>query len=895
MTARLGELRIVLAHGVTKASSLFEVPAVLTAEVGSCVPHTLSVARADGFSGVAVTALTLAGAVGLALGAELWFTPRDEVTSRIATRFSTEVQPGHVGDVEVDPDGLGAARSVGEFESGGSLDTVGGDFVDVNAVNTSNVLAGSACISDTDGSTECGVLSLEADLERSVRDIGVGRELDGGRPGRTVHVVLGLVVDSVRASGRSNTKRGDQSADFRLVVGSVDVANRGVGAAVSVILLLLAGLDTELLVSVPQAVAVSHTRLLSDVGDTARTVAGRDAPVAGSVGVTVFFSRVLTLGLAFTLSSEEAAVVFGTTLARPIASRASIHASFVFELTSRIASADGVVGDLVALTEAEFAGEIPLAFLTAIRFPAGAVVDVGEPLAAEAALLGGVVPEASGGSSTVGHESAARAVGAADIVVIPDAVDVGLALLLIPTAVLTVGDALATLPIALRVFGALVFFSRSVGNFATLFALHVGTVPQAVFGFSGAAFFRCRADATRETASVVVEEVALLIFRLGRAGGVLNQDLAVHAAFLFGSAVEAFRIGIAIISAGVATAVATDLALGGRGGVVGEPGAVSGVGASTDVLVLIAGRAADVVDSIPNTFATSVSLVVTVGRGGVSRADRAAFTRALEFEDHVTEQVAVGHILNVECQDASSSQRVTVGVRIGSRKTSREGGPVQNVGGGRVEVSAITSGGGARLKSTLDVVVGGASSLGVAREEGKLNVDIALASRNRLMELHDLAASVVGTHVVDSHVVEAEEANIDSAVEVFSPDAVARSVITASVLGVEVALLVATFLLGPVPVAILVVITVLLLLVLPLALSVADLKISVPFASSEVEATVLGGEDRALLVTLFGRRLPCAGVVSLALGLDGVITALACAVTLGVVIGIEDPAAADVV
>jgi hypothetical protein len=167
---------------------------------------------------------------------------------------------------------------------------------------------------------------------------------------------------------------------------------------------------------------------------------------------------------------------------------------------------------LVALAEAEFAGEIPLTFLAVIGFPAGAVVDVGEPFAAELALLGGVVPEASGGSSTVSHEGTARAVGAADIVVVPDAVDVGLALLLIPAAVLAVSDTFTTFPIALRVLGALVLFGRSVGDFAAFFALHVGSIPQAVLGFDGATFFRCCADVTSETTSVVVEEVALLVF-----------------------------------------------------------------------------------------------------------------------------------------------------------------------------------------------------------------------------------------------------------------------------------------------------------------------------------------------------------------------------------------------
>jgi hypothetical protein len=221
-------LRVVLAHGVAKTRGLFEVPAVLTANVGLCIPHAFGVARADGFGRVAVTALALASAVRFALGAELGLTPSDKVTGRVATRFSAEVQPGHVGDVKVDPNGFGAARSIGEFESGGRLDAVGGDFVDVDAVHASSVLASGASVSDTDGSTEGGVLALEADFEGSVGDISVGRELDRGRPGRSVHVVLSLIVDGVRASGGSDTKCGDQCTDFGLVVSSIDVADGGI-------------------------------------------------------------------------------------------------------------------------------------------------------------------------------------------------------------------------------------------------------------------------------------------------------------------------------------------------------------------------------------------------------------------------------------------------------------------------------------------------------------------------------------------------------------------------------------------------------------------------------------------------------------------------------------------
>jgi len=171
---------------------LFEVPAVLTADVLLGVPHTFSILGADGFGGVTVTALTLAGAVALALDAELGFTPGDEVASGIALGVSTEIQPGHVGDVKVDPDGLGAAGSVFEGESGSRADAVGGDFVDVDAVDASRALAGGAGISDTDGSAEGFVFALELNLEGGVLGVGVGGELDGGGPFGTVHVVVVL-------------------------------------------------------------------------------------------------------------------------------------------------------------------------------------------------------------------------------------------------------------------------------------------------------------------------------------------------------------------------------------------------------------------------------------------------------------------------------------------------------------------------------------------------------------------------------------------------------------------------------------------------------------------------------------------------------------------------------
>lgn len=218
-------MRVVLAHGVGKTLRFLEVPAILSADILFGVPHTFGVARADGFSGVAVAALTLAGAVGLALGAELGLAPGDEVASGVALGVSAEVQPGHVGDVEVDPDSADTAASVGEFESGGGRDSVGDDFVDIHAVDARGVLAGLASISNADSSTEGVVLAGEIDLEGGVLSGGVRRQLDGGGPGRAVHVVLGLVVDGISAGGGCDADRGDQGADFGFVVGSVEVAD----------------------------------------------------------------------------------------------------------------------------------------------------------------------------------------------------------------------------------------------------------------------------------------------------------------------------------------------------------------------------------------------------------------------------------------------------------------------------------------------------------------------------------------------------------------------------------------------------------------------------------------------------------------------------------------------
>lgn len=212
-----------------------------------------------------------------------------------------------------------------------------------------------------------------------------------------------------------------------------------------------------------------------------------------------------------------------------------------------------------------------------------------------------------------------------------------------------------------------------------------------------------------------------------------------------------------------------------------------------------------------------------------------------------------------------------------------------------MEVGASTGGASSRLKRSLDVVVGGAESLGVAGEDGELDIDIALASRNGLVEFLDVATSVVGTEVVDGDVVQTEETNIHSAVEVGSPDAVARGVVTAGEFGVVVALLRTALVDLPVPIAILVEVAVGFKFVLVLALSGAHESVGVPLAASEVEASILGGEDLATFDTVLGGGFPVAGGVGLALGLDGVIAALACAVSGGGGVGVVDPAAAFVI
>lgn len=164
----------------------------------------------------------------------------------------------------------------------------------------------------------------------------------------------------------------------------------------------------------------------------------------------------------------------------------------------RVAGANSVVANLRTLTEAHLTIRVPLAFGVVVGLDASAVVDVGEPFAAEFAVQCGVVPEALGGASAICHESTARAVGAADIVVIPDAVDISGALSLCPFTVLAVGDALATFPVALVAFGAEIFLGGigSEGDFATFFALLVGTVPETIVGISETAVVSCGATVT---------------------------------------------------------------------------------------------------------------------------------------------------------------------------------------------------------------------------------------------------------------------------------------------------------------------------------------------------------------------------------------------------------------
>lgn len=168
-----------------------------------------------------------------------------------------------------------------------------------------------------------------------------------------------------------------------------------------------------------------------------------------------------------------------------------------------------------------------------------------------------------------------------------------------------------------------------------------------------------------------------MIFRLGGAGGVLDEDVAIHAAALVASVPVAFGVVVALDGVGVSTAVAANLALVGVGSVVAEPSAVSGVGARVDVGVGLAGRAADVVNGVPDAITSGVGLVVAVGGGGVGVASGAAFARALEFEDEVAEQVAVGHVLSVEGQDGAGADRVASSAC--SRKAVGERRPVKNI------------------------------------------------------------------------------------------------------------------------------------------------------------------------------------------------------------------------
>ena len=385
----------------------------------------------------------------------------------------------------------------------------------------------------------------------------------------------------------------------------------------------------------------------------------------------------------------------------------------------------------------------------------------------------------------------------------------------------------------------------------------------------------------------------MLVFRLGSTSSIFNQNITVHAAVLVTSVPVTFSVLVTLISTIVATAVAAELTLVRRGSIIGEPSTVSGVGTIVDGSVRRADRAADIINIIPNTFTSSVGLVVTVGRRSVSVTSRTALARASEFENKITEQVTFSHILSVECQDRAGSDLVAS--TRSTRETVGELGPVQNIGRVGVEVGTATRRSRARLESTLDGVVGGALRLGVAREESELNVDITLASRNRLVELLDVTASPVGTKIINSYIVSTEHTNINTTVEERSPDAVTRSVVVTSKVGVVVTLLRTAFVLGPVPITVLVSITVGLKFILVLALSRAESSIRIPLAASEVEARILGSEDFTTFVTFLGGSFPSTGVISITLGLDGVITALTSTVTLRFVLRVEDPAAAFII
>lgn len=179
----------------------------------------------------------------------------------------------------------------------------------------------------------------------------------------------------------------------------------------------------------------------------------------------------------------------------------------------------------------------------------------------------------------------------------------------------------------------------------------------------------------------------MLVFGFGGASGVFHQDIAVHAAVLLSGVPVAFRILVALSVTIVATTVAAELALGGSS-VVAEPNAVSGVFAGVEVGVQVAGWAANIIDVVPNTFTSGVGLVVAVGGGGVGVAGRTTFTRAVEFEDEISEETTVGHILSVEGEDGVRLDLITVATSSGD--TSGEGGPVDDVTRVGVEVGAAT-------------------------------------------------------------------------------------------------------------------------------------------------------------------------------------------------------------
>lgn len=100
------ELRIVFAKLVGDATCLVLVPAVLAANHGSRIPHAFGIGGASTLSGVAVLALTFASGVGLSLDTNSGFTPSTEVADGVTKGVDAEVEPGHVGDVEVDVDGV---------------------------------------------------------------------------------------------------------------------------------------------------------------------------------------------------------------------------------------------------------------------------------------------------------------------------------------------------------------------------------------------------------------------------------------------------------------------------------------------------------------------------------------------------------------------------------------------------------------------------------------------------------------------------------------------------------------------------------------------------------------------------------------------------------------------